>query len=190
MITSAQIRIFWCACRSDETAVLVRERAVKEFAIDQGQFDVGLVDLAAFDLPLLDEATPPFCNSTNVSTKRWSMSVDSADTYIFATPEYDDFPPASLVNAVQVVMREWACKPAGIVSYGGISGGLRASQALRQLITSVNVPALPHVVPVPSFGQFIRDDGVFRPNERTAEGATGMLDELQKWAVALRTMRS
>ncbi|WP_321949655.1 NADPH-dependent FMN reductase [Burkholderia cenocepacia] len=164
---------------------------VKEFAMAHGKFDVELVDLAAFNLPLLDEAAHPVLQQyEHEHTKHWSKSVDSADAYIFVTPEYDYFPPASLVNAVQVVMREWAYKPAGIVSYGGISGGLRASQALRQLISTVNVHALPHVVPVPSYGQFIGDDGVFRPNEPMADGATSMLDELHKWAVALKTMRA
>jgi len=164
---------------------------IKEFAIAHGKFDVELVDLAAFNLPLLDEAAHPVLQQyEHEHTQRWSENVDSADAYIFVTPEYDYFPPASLVNAVQVLMREWAYKPAGIVSYGGISGGLRASQALRQLISTVNVHALPHVVPVPSYGQFVADDGVFRPNGPMADGATGMLDELHKWAVALKTMRT
>jgi NAD(P)H-dependent FMN reductase len=164
---------------------------LKEFAIAHGQFQVELVDLADFNLPLLDEAAHPVLQQyEHEHTKRWSASVASADAYVFVTPEYDCFPPASLVNAVQVVMREWSYKPAGVVSYGGISGGLRASQTLRQLITSVNVHPLPQVVPIPSFGQFIGDDGIFRPNLPMMEGTTGMLDELVRWAVALNPMRT
>jgi NAD(P)H-dependent FMN reductase len=165
-------------------------RWLKEFAIAHGKFEVELVDLVDFDLPLLDEAMHPVLQQYALEhTRRWSASVASADAYVFLTPEYDYFPPASLVNAVQVVMREWACKPAGVVSYGGISGGLRASQVLRQLITSVNVHPLPHVVPIPSFGEFIGDDGIFRPNEPMAEGTKSMLDELLRWALPLKTMR-
>jgi len=163
----------------------------KEFGLAHGKFKVELVDLANFSLPLLDEAAHPFLQQyEHEHTRRWSASVASADAYVFVTPEYDYFPPASLINAVQVVMLEWACKPAGVVSYGGISGGLRASESLRHLISSVNVHPLPQVVPIPSFGQFIDDDGVFRPNEPMAEGATGMLNELHKWASALKTMRT
>jgi NAD(P)H-dependent FMN reductase len=164
---------------------------LKEFAIAHGQFEVELVDLSAFDLPLLDESTHPvFQQYEHQHTKQWSASVASADAYVFVTPEYDYFPPASLVNAVQLVMREWARKPAGVVSYGGISGGLRASQSLRQLVTSVNVHPLPQVVTIPSFQQFIGDDGVFRPNDPMLDGTREMLDELRRWAVALKTMRS
>ena len=164
---------------------------MKDFATAHGKFDVELVDLSDFNLPLLDEAAHPvFQQYEHQHTKRWSASVASADAYVFVTPEYDYFPPASLVNAVQVVMREWARKPAGVVSYGGISGGLRASQSLRQLVTSVNVHPLPQVVPIPSFGQFIGDDGVFRPNDPMVDGTREMLDELRTWAIALKTMRS
>jgi NAD(P)H-dependent FMN reductase len=163
---------------------------LKELAIAHGKFEVELVDLAHFNLPLLDEAMHPVLQQyEHEHTRRWSASVASADAYVFLTPEYDYFPPASLVNAVQVVMREWSYKPAGVVSYGGISGGLRASQVLRQLMTSVNLHPLPQVVPIPSFGQFIDDEGVFRPNDLMVEGAKGMLDELLKWTLPLKTMR-
>jgi NAD(P)H-dependent FMN reductase len=73
---------------------------------------VELVDLADFNLPLLDEAAHPvFKQYEHEHTKRWSASVNAADAYVFVTPEYDYFPPASLVNAVQVLTREWALRP-------------------------------------------------------------------------------
>lgn len=159
-------------------------------AREHGQFDVELVDLADFGLPLLDEAAHPMARQyAKEPTKRWSASVASADAFVFVTPEYDYFAPAALVNSVQTLLTEWFYKPAGIVSYGGISGGLRSAQVLRQLLGNVNVHALPQVVPVPMFQQFIGDDGVFRPSDPMRDGAKGMLDELHKWAVAVKTMR-
>src|SRR5262245_4400352 len=99
-------------------------RWVAEFATQHGAFSVEHVDLADFNLPLLDEAAHPVLQRyEHEHTRRWSESVASADAYVFVTPEYDYFPPASLVNAVQVLRHEWSRKPAGIVSYGGISGG-------------------------------------------------------------------
>ena len=105
------------------------------------------------------------------------------------TPEYDYFAPAALVNAVQVLLQEWLYKPAGVLSYGGVSGGLRSAQVLRQLLSNVNVHALPQVVPVHSFSQFI-DNGVFRPSQQIRDGAHGLLDELHKWARALSSLRA
>jgi NAD(P)H-dependent FMN reductase len=161
-----------------------------DLARGHGRFEVELVDLDAFKLPLLDEAAHPILQQyEHEHTKAWSRSVNSADAYVLLTPEYDYFPPASLVNAVQVLVREWSYKPVGVVSYGGISGGLRAAQELRLLISSVNAHPLPQTVPVPLFGQFIDDAGTFSGNETIAQGATVMLDELFKWAGPLRQMR-
>lgn len=163
---------------------------VEAAARAHGQFDVRLVDLAGFELPLLDEpAHPKLRQYVHEHTRRWSASVASADAFVVLTPEYDYFPPAALVNAVQALVHEWSRKPAGVVSYGGISGGLRAAQVLRQLLGNVNVHAIPQVVPVPMFTQFIDEDGTFRPNEPMTAGMQLMLDELYKWATALKTIR-
>ncbi len=165
-------------------------RWVEQAARQHGKFGVELTDLADVSLPLLDEAKHPrFQHYEHEHTKRWSKIVESADAFIFVTPEYDYFAPAALVNAVQTLMREWHYKAAGIVSYGGISGGLRSATSLAQLLGNVNVHALPQVVPVPMFPQFIDNDGIFTPNEQMAAGMTSQLDELYKWAVALKTMR-
>lgn len=165
-------------------------RWIKEAASEHGKFDVKLVDLADFGLPLLDEAAHPKAQQyVNEPTKRWSASVASGDAFLFVTPEYDYFAPAALVNAVQTLMLEWFYKPAGVVSYGGISGGLRSAQVLRQLLGNVNVHALPQVVPVPNFPQFIGPDHVFRPNEPMKDGLNDLFDELHKWGGALKVLR-
>lgn len=165
-------------------------RWLHETATRHGGFAVDLVDLADFDLPLLDESAHPALRKyANAPTRRWSASVASADAFVFVTPEYDYFPPAALVNAVQAVLHEWGYKPAGVLSYGGVSGGLRSTQVLRQLLGNVNVHALPQTVPVPFFAQMILD-GVFRPTEQVQAGAKVMLDELHKWAAALATLRN
>jgi NAD(P)H-dependent FMN reductase len=163
---------------------------LKEAADKHGKFAVELVDLADFELPLLDEAAHPARRQyANEPTKRWSASVASADAFLFITPEYDYFAPAALVNAIQVLLHEWIYKPAGVLSYGGVSGGLRSAQILRQLLSNVNVHAVPQTVPVHSFQQFL-DNGVFRPPEQIEGGVNGMLDELHKWARALSSLRA
>ena len=93
-------------------------------ARQHGKFAIETVDLAELRLPLFDEPEHPRLKKyQHEHTKGWSAQVDRADAFVFVTPEYDYFAPASLVNAVQTVMREWFYKPAGVVSYGGISGG-------------------------------------------------------------------
>ena len=62
---------------------------LKEAAEKHGKFAVEFVDLADFDLPLLDEAAHPATRQySHLPTKRWSASVASADAFLFVTPEY------------------------------------------------------------------------------------------------------
>lgn len=163
---------------------------VEEVATRHAKFDVELLDLADFKLPLLDEAAHPAMQKyEHQHTKDWSKAIGSADAYIFVTPEYDYFTPAALVNAIQVLSREWAYKAAGVVSYGGISGGLRSAQVLRGLLGNVNIHSLPQVVPVPRVSQFIGEDGVLQANDPMDDGLVKQLDELHKWSTALKTLR-
>ncbi|MAU21511.1 MAG: NADPH-dependent FMN reductase [Martelella sp.] len=164
---------------------------VEAAAREHGKFEVELIDLVDFNLPLLDEAAHPRMQKyEHEHSKKWSASVQAADAFVFVTPEYDYFPPAALINAIQALSLEWGYKPAGVVSYGGISGGLRSAQELRTLLGNLNAHAIPQVVPVPLFPKFISEDGVFTPNDEMNAGAKGMLDELFKWAGPLATIRS
>ncbi|MGR3805561.1 NADPH-dependent FMN reductase [Marinibacterium profundimaris] len=163
---------------------------VTKAAKDHAGFDVELVDLDSFNLPLLDEPNHPAMQDyQHDHTKAWSAAMADADAYIFVTPEYDYFPPAALVNALQALSVEWRHKVAGVVSYGGISGGTRAAQELRSLISTGNMMPLPQVVPAPMVWNFI-EDGTLKPNDEMSKGLTGLLDELQKWAGALKPLRS
>ena len=164
---------------------------IENIARDHGGFAVELVDLADMELPLLDEPKHPAMKDyQHAHTKRWSAVVEAADAFIFVTPEYDFHAPASLVNALQCLSQEWRYKPAGVVSYGGISGGLRSSQVLRGLLNNKNVMAIPQAVPLPMFSEHIDENGIFNGTEKMVEGATLMLNELMKWAGPLQTIRA
>ena len=163
---------------------------VAEAAAKFPGFDTELVDLDSLDLPLLDEPNHPAAqNYEKEHTKKWAAIVDDADAFIFVTPEYDSFPPAALINALQALVVEWGYKPAGTVSYGGISGGLRSAQELRQLIGNLGMVPVPGVVPVPFHWEKI-EDGKLVANEPMEQGLAGMLDELVKWGETLKPMHS
>jgi NAD(P)H-dependent FMN reductase len=161
------------------------------FAAEHGRFEPVLIDLVDFDLPVFDEPKHPRLKQyEHEHTKRWSASVDAADAFAFVTPEYNYFAPVALVNALTYLSREWAYKPVGLVSYGGVSGGLRAAQAEKMLITSLRMMPLPEGVTVPMVSQSIDKDGVFRPSELVQASAKVMLDELIRWAEALKPLRA
>jgi NAD(P)H-dependent FMN reductase len=161
-----------------------------EFARQHGKFDPVLVDIAEFSLPLFDEPKHPRLGQyENAHTKRWSQTIAEGDAYVFVTPEYNSIIPAPLLNAITYLSTEWNYKPAGFLSYGGVSGGLRAVESAKPLLAALKVVPIPEGVPVPGYPQFLAD-GEFRPNELITNGATTMLDELDRWAGALKALRS
>lgn len=171
--------------RSGRAGVPVAKWAFSE-AVSHGAFDVELLDLAEFNLPLLDEPKHPRLQQyEHQHTKRWSAAIGPADAFLFVTPEYDYFTSAALVNALQFLSIEWHYKAAGIVSYGG----LRATQELRQLIGNLNMMAVPQTVPVPFFSKFINEEKIFVPEQPVADGLKLTLDELAKWSRALKPLR-
>ena len=163
-----------------------------ECARANGKFDVELVDLAAANLPLLDEPKHPMLGQyVHEHTKAWSATIKRGDAYVFVTPEYDYSAPAALMNALQCLSREWSYKPVGFVSYGGVSGGTRGVQMTKLLMTSLRLMPLPEGVILPFFAQHINvETRAFNPPEISSKSAGVMLDELLKWATALAPLRS
>lgn len=159
------------------------------YARQHGGFDIEQIDLKEVDLPVLNEPKHPLMQDYQFEhTKRWSKLIAPADAFVFVTPEYDYFVPGSLVNAIDYLSQEWSYKPAGLVGYGGISGGLRAIQAAKPLLTSVKMMPLPESVSF-HFVQNNIKDGVLTPERKHEDMARLMLDELVRWAGALQPLR-
>lgn len=164
---------------------------LETFAREHGKFEPVLSDIHAFNLPVLDEPHHPrLGNYQQAHTKAWSKAIDAADAFVFVAPEYNYFVAPAIVNAVDYLLREWQYKPAGILSYGGVSGGLRAAQALKPLLTSVKVMPIPEGVALPMYQKLLDENGAFKASEQVTAGATTMLDELLRWSEALKPMRS
>jgi NAD(P)H-dependent FMN reductase len=109
-------------------------------ATAHGTFDVTVADLAEWNLPFLDEPKHPKLREyTKEHTRRWSAEVDAADAFVFVMPEYNHGFNAPLKNAIDYLHQEWAHKPAGFVSYGGVGAGMRAVQQLKQVLISLNM---------------------------------------------------
>ncbi len=106
-------------------------RWVLDHAQQRGDAEYELVDIAEFDLPLLDEPIPPSQRKYSKDhTKRWSEKIASFDGYVFVTPEYNHSTSGALKNAIDFLYSEWNNKAAGFVSFGS-SGGTRAVEHLR-----------------------------------------------------------
>jgi NAD(P)H-dependent FMN reductase len=105
----------------------------------EADIELELVDLADWPLPMDDEpgipARDPYVHE---HTRAWSRKVAEAAAYIFVTPQYNWGYPAALKNALDHLYREWATKPAMIVSYGFHGGGKCAAQ-LREVLEGLHM---------------------------------------------------
>lgn len=182
-----KLHVIAVSTRPDRKGIHIA-RWVESVAREHGTFEVSLVDLAEVNLPLIDEPNHPRLRQyTKEHTKKWSAIVEAADAFVFVAPEYNYSMAPSLVNAVDYLLHEWKYKAAGIVSYGGVSGGLRAAQMTKQLITAVGImPA--GDVPIPMFTNFFVD-GEWKPNDLMIKSVGTMLDEVSKWATAAKGIR-
>ena len=163
---------------------------VYEIAKAHPEFETEILDLAVINLPFLDEKEHPRLQKyEHQHTKDWSAKINEADAFIVVTSEYNFSMPAPLKNAMDFLFNEWAYKPMAIVSYGGVSAGLRAAQMLKQVITALKMMPLVESVSIPAFHQFIDADGKFNPTEMHSKSLEGMLKELALWADGLKYIR-
>jgi NAD(P)H-dependent FMN reductase len=108
--------------------------------------------------------------------------------FVLITPEYNHGYNAVLKNALDFLHQEWADKPVGIVSYGGISAGIRATQQLKPVLDPLRMAVAVEAVNVPFVANLVREGG-FEPTEVIESSAVAMLDELVRLEGLLRPAR-
>ena len=154
---------------------------------DDAQFE--LVDIADYNLPLLNESVPPSMGRySHTHTKAWAEKIGSFDAYVFVTPEYNHGTSAALKNAIDYLYREWNNKAAGFVSYGS-AGGARAVEHLRLVMGELMVADVRAQVMLSLFTDF-ENFSNFKPDPRHEAEVGTMLDQVIAWGEALKGMRA
>ena len=147
-----------------------------------------LVDIADFNLPLLDEPMPPvFGQYSHEHTRAWSAKIASFDGYVFVTPEYNHATSGALKNAIDFLHNEWINKAAGFIGYGGMSGA-RAVENPRLIMGEIQVATVRAQVGLSLFTDF-ENFTVFKPAPMHEAAVNTMLDQVIAWSSALRPLR-
>src|SRR6185312_10677 len=163
-------------------------RWVYELARKRSDAAFELVDIADFNLPLLDEPIPPSQGKySKEHTKKWAAKIASFDGFVFVTPEYNHSICGALKNAIDFLFREWNNKAAGFVGYGS-AGGVRAVEHLRLVMAEVQVATVRNQVALSLFTDF-ENFTTFKPDPRHEKSLGGMLDQLVAWGGALKGLR-
>ncbi|MFI6348891.1 NADPH-dependent FMN reductase [Streptomyces sp. NPDC050560] len=152
----------------------------------RGRTDLALdvLDLADHELPTRLGA-PPAALASDITPK-----LAAADAFVILTPEYNHSFPASLKSLIDWHFTEWQAKPVGLVSYGGVSGGLRAVEHLRQVFAELHAVTVRDTVSFHNAGGLFDEHGAHRDPAAADAALATMADRLVWWAEALREAKS
>ncbi len=115
-----------------------------------------------------------------------AAAIGAADAIVVVTPEYNHSFPGPLKTAIDSVRDEWAATPIGFVSYGGISGGLRAVEGLRPVFAELHAMTIRETVVFPLYWESFDADGALKDPAPATAAADALLEQLIWWAHALR----
>jgi NAD(P)H-dependent FMN reductase len=152
---------------------------------------VDVIDLGNVALPMTmpafgAQAVPEAVHALQKLTPRLA----AADAFVVVTPEYNHSFPAALKNAIDWHHQQWHAKPVGFVSYGGISGGLRAVEALRPVFAELQATTIRETVSFhDAWHQFDAEGAPLNPDGCNGAART-MLNQLTWWAHALRDAKA
>jgi NAD(P)H-dependent FMN reductase len=163
-------------------AVVVASTRPERFApVVARWFEAQLADHVAYDV--LDLAELPMPNT------RFAAAIDRADAVVVVTPEYNHSFPGPLKVAIDSLRDEWIAKAVGFVSYGGISGGLRAVEALRLVFAELQAATVRETVSFANPWDQFDSAGALKDPEGAELAAQRLIDQLVWWAATLRAGR-
>ncbi|RLP94634.1 MULTISPECIES: NADPH-dependent FMN reductase [unclassified Micromonospora] len=165
---------------------------IADQAREHDGFDIDVVDLADFEIPLsLPAVSPKFAGDSYPRPHGMApltSQLANADAFIIVTPEYNHSYPASLKAAIDWHYTQWTAKPVAFVSYGGAAGGRHAVLHLENVLTELHAVTVRDGLAFPLY-RATWEEG--RPLDAAAPGyAKTLLDQLAWWAAALSVARN
>jgi len=179
---SINVALIYGSTREGRFCDKVAEWAASEIA-SRSEFSVDAIDPAALALPNRHKRE----ESSELADLK--QRIGKADAFVVVTPEYNHSYPAALKFLIDSVREQWQAKPVGFVSYGGVSGGLRAVEHLRLVFAELHAVTTRDTVSFANvWAQFDGGGKLLQPGAAQKAMAT-MLGQLHWWAIAVREAR-
>lgn len=141
-----------------------------------------IIDIKAYDLPFVGTGDP------HNSIERWKAKLTEMDGFIFVVAEYNHSITGALKNALDLARDEWIDKAAGIVSYGSV-GGARAAEHLRTILGELQVADVRSHVALLMHQDF-ENWKTFKPSSVHNNSLKTLMDQVNRWSQALKTLRN
>ena len=178
-----KISVIVASTRDNRFGDTVAKWFLSEARAQQDDLTFEILDLREFDLPDVGRA------QDQTDRERLRAELASADGFVVVVPEYNHGYPPPLKLAIDLSGDEWAAKPVAFVSYGGMSGGIRAVEQLRQVFAEMHAVTVRTGVTLHRVKTQFDEHG--QPVDTYASDlAKRMLDQLSWWARVLSVARS
>jgi len=170
-----------------------------QWILDKAQarddWEVELVDIRDFDLPMFDEmASNAWMPSTDPRAVAWQKKIASFDGFIFVVAEYNRSITGALKNALDQAYVDWNRKAFGVVGYGAL-GAARAVEHLRTIGIELQMASTRAGVHIAG-GDFFAVHPLGQQNKAMSEiegsiggSAQAMLNDLDWWTRATMAAR-
>jgi NAD(P)H-dependent FMN reductase len=158
IILSASVRI---GRKSDRVAAYF-QKYISEHALGETE----LVDLKTYAFPVFEERLK-YLKAPSPALLEFAGKIKNAEGIIIVTPEYNGGYPASLKNAIDVLLEEWQNKPIAIVTVSnGPFGGMQVIISLQYSLFKIGAWIVPSLFPVPTVEKTFTENG--DPTDKTA----------------------
>lgn len=160
------------------------EKYIKENKLAEAE----ILDLKEFNFPVFEERLM-FQKNPSEKAKLFSEKIIAADAVIIVSPEYNGGYPASIKNAIDLLVKEWYHKPVGLVSVSsGGFGGVNAMVLLQSVLIKIKA-VVPVTFPVPKVEESFDEEGNAKDKEGTNKRAAAFMKELMWFAEAFNKMK-
>ncbi|WP_406268847.1 NAD(P)H-dependent oxidoreductase [Nocardia sp. NBC_00881] len=151
--------------------------------------DIDVIDLAEVPLGSTAPSTSPPVQ-VRQALNQLTPRLAAADAFVIVTPEYNHSYPAALKNAIDWHGPQFHAKPVAFVSYGGMSGGLRAVEHLRLVFAELHAVTTRDTVSFHGAWRQFDEEGELEEPEAATIAAKTLLDQVIWWAHALRDAKA
>lgn len=187
-----KIQVILGSTRPQRQSEKIGKWVIEQISSTNKEVKAELIDLRDWPLPFYNEVSGVGYLKGNFSidlAKKWGEKIGEADGYIIVTPEYNHGYCAVLKNALDYAYVEWNNKPVAFVAYGGMVGGSRAVEQLRQVAIELQMAPIREAVYIPAVWEAFDSHGSLKDVDTYNQKLEFMFKQLLWWAKALKEAR-
>ncbi|HOW10576.1 MAG TPA: NAD(P)H-dependent oxidoreductase [Bacteroidales bacterium] len=150
--------------------------------------DVEILDLHRFNFPLFDERLK-YQQSPLKEAMAFAEKIRQAEGVVVISPEYNGGSPASLKNAIDLLVEEWYKKPVAFATVSdGNFAGTQAIISLQFSLSKLGAMIVPATLRFPSIQPAFDENGIPAEKEKTDRRTIAFLNELLWYMEARKRM--